>query len=72
MSIYDISLGHFSALPKSDINSTTPSRQIYIVVHSFLSDDRKQYAAHITAHSKCLIEMIKDKKSLTESLSTIW
>ena len=33
--IEGIALGHFSALPKSDINSTTPSHQRYAVFHYF-------------------------------------
>ena len=38
----------------------------------FLYDNRKQDAATNTAHSKCLISFLKDKKILTTSLSTIW
>ena len=40
--------------------------------HSFLSDVSKQYAATNTAHSKRLIELLKEQKVLTSSLSTIW
>ena len=54
-------LEHFSALPKSGINSTTQSRQHHAVFHSFLSDDSKQDAATTTAHSKRLISLLKDK-----------
>ena len=52
MSIEGIALEHFSALPKADINSTTPSHQRHAVFHSFLSEDSKQDAATTTAHSK--------------------
>ena len=38
----------------------------------FLSDDIKQDAATTTAHSKRLISLLKNKKVLTTSLSTIW
>ena len=55
MSIEGIVLEHFSALPKADINSTTPSRQRHAVFHYFLSDDIKQYYATTTAHRKSLI-----------------
>ena len=72
MSIEVIALGNFSTLPKADINSTTPSRQCNAVFHSFLSGDRKQYASTDTAHRKCLISLLKDKKALTTSLITIW
>ena len=55
MSIEGIALEHFSALPKADIKSSTISRQRHVVIHSFLSDDRKQDGATTTAHSKRLI-----------------
>ena len=71
MSIEGISLESFSSLPKTDINSTTPSRQLHAVFHSFLSDDIKQDSATTTAYSKCLISLLKDKTLLTTSLSTI-
>ena len=61
MYIEGIILDFFSALPKADINSTTPSCQRQTVFHSFLSDDRKQDAATNTDHSKHLIELLKDK-----------
>ena len=72
MSIEGIALGHFSALPKTDINSTTPSRQLHVLFHSFLSDYRKQDGATTTAHRKRLISLLKNKKVLTTSLSKIW
>ena len=62
MSIEVISLEHFIVVPKSDINSTTLSRQRHAVFHSLLSVDSKQDAATTTAHSKHFIELIKDKK----------
>ena len=65
MSIEVIELKHFSALPKTDINSTTPSRQRHSVFHCLLSDDRKQDSATNTAHSKRLISFLKDRKLLT-------
>ena len=40
--------------------------------HSFLSDDSKQDAATTTAHSKRLIELLKEEKKLASTLSTIW
>ena len=36
VSIEGISLEHFSAVPKKDINSTTPSRQRHAVFHFFI------------------------------------
>ena len=55
MPIEGIALEHFSASPKADINSTTPSRQRHAVFQSFLSDYSKQYSATTTAHIKRLI-----------------
>ena len=63
---------HFSTLPKAYINSTTQSRQIHSVFHSFLSDDSKQDAATTNEHSKHLISFFKCKKGLATSLITIW
>ena len=71
MSIEGILLEHFIAVPQADINSSTTSRQRHAVLHSFLSDDSKQDTATTTAHSKQFISFLKDKKSLTTSLSTI-
>ena len=72
VSIEVITLEHFSALPKSDINSTTPSRQRHAVFHSFLSDDSKQDADTTTSHIKPLISLFKEKKLMTTSFSKIW
>ena len=58
-------------LPNSDINSTTPSRQRHVLFHSFLSDDSKQDADTTTTHINHLISLLKDKKVLTTSLSTV-
>ena len=72
VSIKGIALKHFSAAPQTNINSTTPSRQLHAVFHSFLSDDIKQDSATTITHSKRFIQFLKDKKLLTTSLSTIW
>ena len=65
MSIEGIALENFSALPKTDINSTKQSRQRHTVFHYFLSDSSKQDSGTTTAHSKRLISLLKDKKVLT-------
>ena len=67
-----IALEHFSALPHTEINSSTKPCPRYALFHSFLWDDRKQYAATTTAHRKRLIEMLKEQKMLTKKLSAIW
>ena len=61
MSIEDIELENFSALPNDDINSTTLSRQRHTVFHYLLSDDSKNYSATNTAYSNSLITLLKDK-----------
>ena len=71
MSVEGIALGHFSALPKIDINTTTPSRQHHTVFHSFLSNNSKQDAATNTAHINCLVLFLKEKQLFTTSLSTV-
>ena len=37
-----------------------------------LSDDNKQDSATTNAHRKLLIEMLKEQKVMTSTLSTIW
>ena len=71
MSIEGIALEHFSAAPQADINSSSLTFPRRAVFHSFLSDDSKQDAATTTAHIKRLIPLLKNKKLLTTSLSTI-
>ena len=61
MSIEGILLEYFSTVPKTYINSTTPSRQRHEVFHYFLSDDSKHDAATTNVHSKRLISLLKDK-----------
>ena len=61
MYIEGIALENFSAVPQTNLNSTTPSRQRHAVFQSFLSDDSKKYAATTTAHSKLLILLLKEK-----------
>ena len=70
MYIEGVALEHFSALPQTEINSSTKPCQLHAVFHSFLSDDCKQDSATTTAHIKHLIELFK--KKLTSTLSTIW
>ena len=57
--IEGIELENFSALPQTEINSSTKPSPRHAVFHSYLSDDSKQYAANTTAHSKRLIELLK-------------
>ena len=52
MSIEGIALENLRAVPKTDINPTTPSCQLHALFHSFLYDDIKQDAATTTPHIK--------------------
>ena len=62
---------HFSALPQTEINSSTKPCQRHAVFHYFLSDDIIQDAATTTAHSSCLIGLLKSQK-LMSALGKIW
>ena len=63
---------HFSALPHTEIKSSTKPCPRHAVIHYFFLDDSKQDSATTTTHSKCLIELLKEQKKLTSTLSTIW
>ena len=71
MSIEGITLENFSALPQTEINSSTKLCPRHAVFHP-PPDDRKQYTDTTTANIKRLIEMLKEQKVLTSTLSTIW
>ena len=57
MSIEGIVLEHLSALPQTELNSSTEPCPQHAVFHSFLLDDSKHDAATNTAHSNHLIEL---------------
>ena len=57
VSIEGIALEHFSALPQTEINSSTKPCPCHAVFHFFFSDDSKQDAVNTTAHSKRSIEL---------------
>ena len=65
-------MAHFSALRNSDTKSYTISRQRHAVFNFLKYDNSKQDAATTTAQSKRLISLVKNKKLLLTSLSTIW
>ena len=71
MSIEGILLEYFSASPKTEINSSKKPCPRHAVFHYFLSDDSKKYASTTTAHIKRFIELLKEQKLLTSTLSTI-
>ena len=61
VSIEDITLEHFSALPQREINSSTKAFLRHVLFHCFFSYDSKQDAATTAAHSKRLIGLLKGK-----------
>ena len=63
MYIEGISLENFSALPQTEINSSTEPCPQHAVFHSFLLDDIKQDAATTTSHRNLLIEMLKNQEN---------
>ena len=69
--IEGIILEHFSEVPQTNLNSTTPSSKHHEVFHSFLSDKINQDASTNNAHSKRFISLLNEKKVLTLSLRTI-
>ena len=71
MSIEGSALEHFSALPHTELNSSTKACPRHTVFYYLLSDDNKQYAATTTAHSNCLVELLKEQKLMTSALSTM-
>ena len=72
MSVEGIALYHFSALSYIETISPKKPCPCHAVFHYFLSDDIKQYAATTTAHSKSMIDILKEQKVLTSTLITIW
>ena len=61
VSIECIVLEHFSALPHTEINSSTEPCPRHAVFHYFLSDDSKQDAATTTTRIKRLVELLKEQ-----------
>ena len=59
MSIEGIELEHFSALPQTEIKSSTKPCPRHAVFHYLFSDDIKQDAATTTAHSNRFILLLK-------------
>ena len=72
VSIEGIGLENLSALPQTEIDSSTKPCPRHSVFHSFLSDDIKQDSIINTAQTKLFIELLKEKKILISTLSTIW
>ena len=72
MSIEGIALDHFSAPTHTEITGTPQDRTHHYVFHSFFSDDRKQDYATTILHSKRIIELLKQRNIMSNTLITIW
>ena len=72
VSIEGIALEHLSSLPQTEINASPEPCPRHAMFHYFLLDYIKQDTATTTAHSNFLIEILKEQKVLTSTLSTIW
>ena len=51
---------------------TPQAYRSHYVFHSFFSDESKHDYATTTAHSKRIIELLKQRNSISNMLSTIW
>ena len=71
VSVEGIVMEHFSALPQTEIKSSTKPFPRHALFHYFWSDDSNKYAESTTAHRNRLIELLKNPK-LMSALSTIW
>ena len=72
MSIEGIALENFSTLTKTEIDSSTKPCPRHVVFRYFFQIYSKQDAATTTGNRKRLIELLKEQKVLTSTLSTIW
>ena len=71
MYIEGISLEYFSAVPKIDNNSTTPSRQRHAVFHCFYMTIANRMLL-LPLHTAKIDLISQRQKILTPSLSKIW
>ena len=72
MSIEYIALENSITLPNSGIKLSTKSCLCHAVFRYFLSGYIKQDSATTNSHSKCLVELLKERKLCMSSLSTLW
>ena len=71
VSIEGIVLIHFSATPLTETEETIQARTRHAVFCYFFSDESKQDSATTIAHSKRTIELLKQRKIMPSTLSTI-
>ena len=72
MSIEVIALEHFRELTQTEIKASTKVCPRHAVFHYFFSDEIKRYSSTTNSHRNCLIELLKEQKLLTSTLSKIW
>ena len=72
VSIEGILLGHFSAPTHTETSGTPQECTRHAVFHSFFSSDSKQDSVTTTAHSKRIIQLLKQQNILSNKLSAIF
>ena len=70
-SIESILLERFSAPTQTETSVASQACIRHYVLHSFLSEDIKQYASTTIEHSKRIIELLKQRNIMPNNLSTI-
>ena len=69
--IEGIALEHLRAPTHIKTAGTTQARTCHAVFHSFLFNDRKQDSATTIAHSKHIIELLKQQNIMSNMVITI-
>ena len=72
VSIKGILLENFSSPTQTEISGKPQECTHNYVFHSFLSYDRKQYAATTISNIKHIIELLKQRNIMSNMLSKIW
>ena len=70
--IEGITLKHFRTIDTDTETLSHPCPTRHAVFHSILSDNRKQDADTTAAHSKKIIQFLKEIKFINAQCSTIW
>ena len=71
MYIKGISLEHFSAPTQTETAETPQAHTLHAVFHSFFSDDIRQDSATTIANIKGIIELLKQRNIMSNTLSKL-
>ena len=72
VSIEVIPLEHFREPKNTETEGTPQAHTSNVVFHSLLSDDRKKGSSKNIAHKNCIVELLKQRNIMYNTLSTIW